>query len=330
MLVEQLNNKFLNNNLLRSNRKTLLFLVKLIIATGLLFYLIHSVNFSEIVYAVENANLIYILLAVLLLIPNIYLQQSKWRITSNLLLDINDNKKIWLSLFYGLSAGVFTPARVGEYFGRAIIFKEKSLLTVTLATLLDKIYLLIIVTFYGAISSLLFINYLYNLSAYLFAALFIVIFIIFYLIFVLIFLPGIWNKFLNKERKHSNKLEGLVEKLQIFCSIDKIYSTKMLILSMLLYLCFLLQYALLVTAFSNHPHILEYIWAATLVMFVKTVIPPISIGELGIREGASVYFITQFYESASTGFNASIFLFLINVLLPALIGLFLLMKKNDD
>lgn len=65
-------------------------------------------------------------------------------------------------------------------------------------------------------------------------------------------------------------------------------------------------------------------------MFAKTVIPPVSLGELGIREGASVYFLTILGESASVGFNASIFLFFINVLIPSLIGFILLMKKNDD
>jgi len=44
------------------------------------------------------------------------------------------------------------------------------------------------------------------------------------------------------------------------------------------------------------------------------------LGELGIREGASVYFITQMSGTAVVGFNASIFLFIINLLIPALIG----------
>jgi len=65
-------------------------------------------------------------------------------------------------------------------------------------------------------------------------------------------------------------------------------------------------------------------------MFAKTIIPPVSLGELGIREGASIFFITALGESASVGFNASIFLFFINVLIPSLIGLILLLKKNND
>jgi uncharacterized membrane protein YbhN (UPF0104 family) len=75
---------------------------------------------------------------------------------------------------------------------------------------------------------------------------------------------------------------------------------------------------------------MDYFWAGNLMMFAKTMIPPISLGELGIREGASVFFITQLGETASTGFNASIFLFFINVLIPSLIGMILLLKKNDD
>jgi len=75
---------------------------------------------------------------------------------------------------------------------------------------------------------------------------------------------------------------------------------------------------------------MNYLWAGNLIMFVKTVIPPISLGELGIREGASVFFLTKFGELPSVAFNASIFLFLINILLPALVGLILMLKKNDD
>jgi uncharacterized membrane protein YbhN (UPF0104 family) len=104
----------------------------------------------------------------------------------------------------------------------------------------------------------------------------------------------------------------------------------MLAISFLFYACFLIQYALLVSAFSNHFDFLQYLWAANLIMFAKTIIPPISFGELGIREGASVYFLTQMGETASVGFNASIFLFIINLLIPALIGVGMFLRKNDN
>jgi len=47
-------------------------------------------------------------------------------------------------------------------------------------------------------------------------------------------------------------------------------------------------------------------------------------------EGASVYFLTQMGETASVGFNSSIFLFIINLLIPALIGVGMFLRKNDN
>ena len=75
---------------------------------------------------------------------------------------------------------------------------------------------------------------------------------------------------------------------------------------------------------------LSYIWAGSLVLFAKTIIPPVAIADLGVREGASVFFLVKMGESSSVGFNASIFLFIINVLFPAIVGMFLLLKKNND
>jgi uncharacterized membrane protein YbhN (UPF0104 family) len=242
----------------------------------------------------------------------------------------NQKSKIWLSLFYGFSAGVFTPARIGEYFGRAIVFKNQSLVRVTLATLLDKVYLLLIVAFFGSISSIIFIHFYYQVANYLTIGLFILLFTLFYFFILIIFNDKFWDNFLFTKLKNSVKLHWLFEKIKIFRKLDRKYSTKMFLVSLLFYFCFLIQYALLVSAFSNHNNFADYIWAGNLMMFAKTIVPPVSLGELGIREGASIFFITQFGESASAGFNASIFLFVINLLIPSLIGLILLLKKNDD
>jgi len=330
MTTEQVKNIFQQNSFISKYKTALLISAKVVIALGLLFYLIYAVNFNEILTAIKQANVYLIRVAFLLSFVNIYLQFYKWKITANVVLQENQNSKIWLSLFYGFSAGVFTPARIGEYFGRAIVFKNHSLLRVTLATLLDKLFLLLLVAFFGAISSILFIHYYYHVTFYLTIGLFILVFALFYLFFWMIFNDRFWDNVLFTKLRDSIKLHWLFEKIKVFRKLDKKYATKMLLISFLFYLCFLIQYAVLVAAFSNHTNYFEYLWAGNLIMFAKTIIPPVSLGELGIREGASVFFITMLGESASVGFNASIFLFFINVLIPSLIGLLLLVKKNDD
>lgn len=330
MTTEKVKNIFKQNSFINEYKTILLIAAKVLIALGLFIYLVYAVNLQEILSAIDQANYSLIAAAILLSFVNIYLQFYKWKITANVVLQENKNSKIWLSLFYGFSAGVFTPARIGEYFGRAIVFKNQSLLRVTLATLLDKLFLLLIVAFFGSISSILFIHYYYQVTFYLTVGLSILVFTLFYLFFWMIFEGRFWDNIFFAKLRDSIKLSWLFEKIIVFRKLDRKYATKMFVVSFLFYLCFLVQYAFLVGSFSNHAQYLDYLWAGNLMMFAKTIIPPVSLGELGIREGASVFFITMLGESASVGFNASIFLFFINVLIPSLIGLTLLLKKNDD
>ncbi len=329
-MVEVVKDMVNKNSFIQRYKTVIILFAKVIIAFGLLIYLINSVNLNEIISAIKNADVIFLSAAFTLSILNIWLQFYKWKLTSNVILHEDRKSKIWLSLFFGFSAGVFTPARTGEYFGRALAYKDKSLLNVTLATLLDKLFLLIIVAFIGSLSSILFIHYYYNITFYITIALFLTVFILFYILILIIFNAEFWNNFLFQKISNSKRLKWLFEKVKHFHSLDKRYAVKMIFASFLLYTCFIIQFALLASAFSEQNNFPGYIWAANLVMFAKTIIPPVSFGELGIREGASVYFIKQVGGTASTGFNASIFLFLINLLLPSLLGLILLLKRNND
>jgi uncharacterized protein (TIRG00374 family) len=321
---------FGDRSYLVKHKKMIFFMLKLFIAGGLLSYIVFSVNPDEIIQAFKEANITFLFAAFLLTFLNIYLQYFKWKLTCNLLLKENNSSNIIISLMHGFAAGVFTPARIGEYFGRALVFKDKPIYKVALATLLDKFFPLLMVAIFGSISSILFIHFEYEVTPFITISLFIALFSLFYLLIYLLFNEKFWDGFIFTRLRKSSRMNYLLDKLKELKNLDKSYSAKMILVSFLFYACFLIQYALLVSAFSNNLNFAEYLWAGNLIMFAKTIIPPISLGELGIREGASVYFISRLGESASVGFNASIFLFLINVLLPSIIGLILLLKKSND
>lgn len=311
------------------NKTTVVIAAKLIIAAGLLIFLINFIDYDQIISAINEANLLMIGLVLILGVANIGLQYIKWRITCNEVLEVKDNSKIFRSLFFGFSAGIITPLRIGEYFGRGIEFRDKSLVQVTVATLVDKFFPLLMVASIGSVSSLLFIYYYHNVSIYLVLSLFVLIFSFFYLLLMLLVSNRFWNNLLFSRLNTSSRVRSFLDKLKIFENLDKRYFYKMIVISFLFYSCFLIQYALLAMAFSNHFNFINYLWAANLIMFSKTIIPPVSVGELGIREGVSIYFLTQMGESASVGFNASIFLFIINLLIPALIGVGMFLRKNE-
>jgi len=329
-MIEQLKTQVELNLFLTKYKKILIPVVKIFIAFGLLYYLVSNIRISDIINAINEANFSLILITLALSFVNLYLQFYKWKITASTLLNENNNRKIFYSLFQGFSAAVFTPARIGEYFGRAIAFKDKSLLQITLATLIDKLFPLLIVAFFGSIASILFIHFYYEVSSYLTVSLFIVLFVLFYFIVLLIFNKNFWDNFLFNRIQCTKILSKYFDKISKLKNLNHRYSSKMIFISLLFYLCYLIQYVILVSAFSHNDNFIDYFWAGNLLMFSKTIIPPVSFGELGIREGASVFFIQQFGENASVGFNASIFLFFINVLLPALVGLILIFRKNDD
>lgn len=330
MIEAILKRYFSTESYLVKNKKLVFFLLKLFIASGLLLFIVAEIKFSEIVTAIEDANVGFIVAAFALTFLNIYLQYIKWKYTCNLLLRESSRSKIFTSLLHGLAAGVFTPARIGEYFGRALVFKDKPVYKVALATLLDKFFPLLMVAIFGSICSILFLHFEYEVTSFITLSLFIVLFTLFYFFIYLLLNERFWDSFIFSKLRKSERLSYFLDKIKELKNIDRKYFAKMLIISFLFYFCFLIQYALLVAAFSHHFNFIDYLWAGNLIMFSKTIIPPISLGELGIREGASVYFISRLGETASVGFNASIFLFLINVLIPSIIGLLLLMKKSND
>jgi len=324
------NNTLINERRRFFSKNRFINFAKILIAGGLLYYLIQSVKYDQIIDAVSQVNLILIFTVLLLGIVNVYLQYFKWGLTCSEVLEVNDKSKVLRSLFYGFSAGIITPLRVGEYFGRGIEFKNRSLFQVTIATLVDKFFPLLMVASIGSVSSLIFVYVYYDVSIYIVLSLFILIFTLFYVIILLMINPSFWNNVLFSQIKKSRRMRPLLEKLKPLEHLDRTYFYKMLLISFLFYSCYLIQYALLVVAFSHNSEFVNYLWAGNLIMFTKTIIPPISFGELGIREGASVFFITQLGEVASIGFNASIFLFLINLVLPAIIGVGMFLRKNDN
>lgn len=310
--------------------KVVKFTLKLLITIGVAYYLYDNISFNEIVNQVQNSNQYLLSITVFLGIVNILLQYFKWKITVNTVLEINDNKKILSSLLQGLAAAVSTPARLGEYVGRAIPFSNKSFLQVTLATLVDKFFSILVVMIIGSLSSIYFIHSFYEVFEFITISLLILVLLFFYLVFLLLFNESFWDNILFNKIKQSQRFGKYYNKFEVLKKLDKNYKSKMLFLSLMFYLCIITQYSFLVMAFSYNYNFAAYLWVGNLIIFTKTIIPPITLGELGIRESASIYFIQKIGENPNIGFNASIFLFIINLILPAIIGLLFQLRKNND
>jgi uncharacterized protein (TIRG00374 family) len=313
---------FSKKNLLHS-------LIKIIIAVGLIFFIINKIKPKEILSAFYSSDYNFIILAFFLSFFNLYFQYIKWETVCRNYLNVRSKKKIFISLFQGFAAGIFTPARIGEYFSRGLALKEKPVLQVATATFIDKFFPLIIVSFFGGISSVLFFYY-YNLfPLYITIPAFILI-VIFLLALLYLLMKGKILRYVPAGIRQNKKFEKVFFNIEQLAELNFGFIKRMIFISTAFYFWLLLQFAVLIAAFAHSIHPLEYLWNGSLIMFAKSVIPQVSLGDLGIREGFTIYFYGKSGIAASTAFDASFFLFLINLVFPSLLGMILLYKKNND
>ena len=87
------------------------------------------------------------------------------------------------------------------------------------------------------------------------------------------------------------------------------------------YLVFTFQLGCLGMAFAPSAPWTTLAAGAGLTFYAKYLIPSLTLLDLGIREGSAAFFFQQLGVGAAAGLNAALVLFAVNILLPALMGL---------
>jgi uncharacterized membrane protein YbhN (UPF0104 family) len=313
---------------LKKHKKLTFGILKIIIFLTFLYFILTQIDFSRLINSFKSVNLYLIAATSLLMLVNILLQYKKWKIICEAFGFNETRQTILFSLLYGFTAGIFTPARVGEYLGRKLMLRNKSIVKITSATLLDKLFPLFTLLVLGFPIFIYFLKYMNYINLFVFY-----ISIFSFLILVLVAIIFLSKRkfdnssFLNKVINLFTRGKYSIEMLE---GINKNVILKIIFISILFFICYIVQFALLFSAFSiNISFVLCFI-IACLVMFSKSFIPQISIGDLGIREGAAVFFFTKIGGTAEAALNASLFLFILNLFLPSLMGFIISYKKVNE
>jgi uncharacterized membrane protein YbhN (UPF0104 family) len=308
----------MNNTLILKNKiskKSFIVILKLLIVSALIYYLVSVLDFTDLLNTLAASDLTLSASAAVLLIVNIYFQFLKWKISCRHFLSVDDNSRIVSSLFSGFTAAVFTPARIGEYVGRGIGFQDKGIKNITAAVFYDKLFTLLFVTIFGIAGILFYISIHYIIALIIFSLLVIILY-------------RKYSQTIVRNTSRINFIKKFYQKIAEFKTPDKKLIKEQLLFSFCFYTVYIIQFALLLSAFTGSINPLFFI-IAVLIMFVKTYIPNVISGEFGIRESAAVFFMTLFGEDPNAGFNASIFLFLINIIIPAIPGIIPLLRNRN-
>lgn len=289
-------------------KSRLIFFGKLALTAAVLFLLVRTIRPSTLIAAYDSANLAYLLMAAALVAPNLLVQFAKWRFLLKLANRSVSLGTVYRSLIVGFPLGFVTPGRLGEV-GRALYVKELSQTKTFALVVMDKLSNLII-TLAAGLTGLLAFKAL-NLNATLRA----------WLIMALALLAGfiLWSLLGRKVAQASGRFTRIYD-------FNRKHLSILFGFSILFYAVYLTQFTLLLLNFQT-ASFADLPVAASSVFLVKTALP-IAFGDLGIREGASVFFMQKIGVAPAAAFNAALLLYLLNVAFPSLLGLPILLRTR--
>ncbi|MEO1416840.1 MAG: lysylphosphatidylglycerol synthase domain-containing protein [Bacteroidota bacterium] len=269
----------------------------------------------------------FISLALLFLPLNLGLETLKWQ---QLLGDKENRPSIFQlgkGVLAGISLGIFTPNRIGEYAGRLMFLPKDQRWKGGITTWINRLNQMLITlgaglgSLYGLKDTLLdfevngWAPWTYLVMIAWIACISLAIFLFAHKWTLQHFpLPKIW--------KLTRSVRAAGESL----AWDQLLHVTLL--SLLRYTVFALQYIWLLYAFGFEGSMGMAWHMVTLVFLIKSLAPIASVAELGIREAVALTIMGYWAVSAPTILAATLSLYLINLVCPALVGLYFLIKKG--
>jgi len=271
-----------------------------------LSFLLQRVAISHVAETVRMVRPAWLLAAFLLLAPNLYVQTAKWRYLLRLAEPAMSIRSAFRSLLIGYPLGFVTPGRVGEL-GRAFFVEQLPKGQTLKLVVFDKLSTLVVTLSVGALA-FLFAQPSHGLT------------VVVRIAFVALVLCMVF--FCSSRRLTTRIAEILkVERLR------RRHTLRILLYAALFNLTFYTQLVALALAMSDVDLIPAY--AASAVALAAKSMLPVALADLGIREGAIIYFFSRIGLTAQQAFAAGFMLFLINIVIPTLAGLPLLLRTRS-
>jgi hypothetical protein len=270
----------------------------------------------------SNGNSLYLLFCVLLSPLNWLLEARKWSFLTSVFQKLSW-KNISESIFAGITLGILTPSRLGEYGGRLLhinsLNRSKAIYAYFLSSLSQNIPIIL----FGSISVITYFskNYAYSFwASFSFGVLMLLLSCL--LLFIFFQNEGVWGlikkiPFLNK------KLSSVT-----IIGYDASILSKVLSMSTIRYVIYLSQYVILLNYFNIDVSVVEaFIGVCVIYLFQSGLPLPPALSLIARAELALI--IWQAYDTDKIAIlSVPILLWVINLLIPGLIGGLIILQTN--
>ena len=265
----------------------------------------------------------YLLALTVLMLCNWGLEAVKWRILVAPVQRISFGQS-FKAVLSGVSFSISTPNRIGEYLGRMLYLPEGKRLKIIALTLVGSLAQLLVTLWAGtfafiALRERLIDGGLLHPLAYQFG------------VFGLLFVCAVLTLFYFNVGGLEKWLESVLRKvswLPLLTALQEFGMQRLgrlLLLSVVRYAVFVIQYLLAFRLFSVTVSLLPAVGVMGLVFLALAIIPSVVLLEVGIRGEVSLKLIGLFSANSLGILLTSVTIWLINLVIPALAGSILIL-----
>jgi len=266
----------------------------------------HQINWNHINLSKLAPMLMPLCLG--LTIINWSLEARKWQILMCTLEPITLRKSLRASLS-GVATSFITPFRIGDFAGRVVHVPNQKR-NATVLTFFANFAQMIATLFFGILSLSLIKENPFLTDTKVFIGLIIIGWVMIAALILCMLVPKAMFSF--------KWFDQLSIKTDIF-DLPIQLTSKVLSLSLIRYLVFLTQFIISFKLFGSDLPFYDLAILISILYLLMTFIPGPILGKLGVRESVGLFLIGPFEESAII-VAASLFIWIINLFIPAIIG----------
>ncbi len=263
-----------------------------------------------------------------LMLLNWGLEARKWQVIISRLQQLS-----WIqclrATFTGTTLAFFTPNRMGEYMGRVLYVDEGKRIQAVSLTIVGSMGQLLITLVLG-ISGLVYIrSELIQKAVGPSSAVFWLNGVLYISILATCFLTLLYFRlsWLIRWIEKIPRIEKFVRHIRVLDNFNLTMLLRILSLSAGRYLVFVMQYFILFDVFKVELNGWQVFWSVSVVFLVLAIVPTIAlITELGVRWKTSVEVVQLFSVNVVGILATSLAIWIINLVIPALIGSLLILS----
>jgi Lysylphosphatidylglycerol synthase TM region len=265
---------------------------------------------------------------VFLMLVNWGIEAFKWKLSVQGIQPISFGKA-FKAILSGVSFSVTTPNRMGEYVGRVMYMDEGNRLRTISLTMVSSISQLIITLLMGCIGLMVLLPALKksDMIAGIDSSLWLQV-IIYGTVAVLVILTLFYFR-LGLITRLFEKFSGSQRYIYLVKALEDVHATllvRLLLLSLLRFTVFCIQYYLLFRLFNVGIDWWQSFWSVSIAFLVLAIIPSFAIAELGIRGRINLKILGLFSVNHLGITIATVSVWLINLVIPAVIGSLLILS----